>query len=30
MSNLYSQLGYSTVEIQALQLIAFTVFGAVD
>ena len=30
MSNLYSQLGYFTGEVQALQLIEFVVFGVVD
>ena len=30
MSDLYCQLGYSTREFQALQLITLAVFGAVD
>ena len=30
MSNLYSQLEYSTVEFQALHLIVIAVFGVVD
>ena len=30
MSDLSSQLGYSTKEFQALQLIVLVVFGAVD